>query len=170
MEKREFSDEEILTYLDGLLGEHEQKAFEEALGSSPRLQQRLKWLQSVEKLFSENSVAVPSPEFTDNVMASLDSYRHIRFSRNGLLLLLGVLVALTLVVLLMAGGNFDPGIFNEMVPKSLNIGDAQFSLPYHEFIDIKMLINGVLFLNLFLALLLLERVIFRPLFKRRIGV
>ena len=170
MEKRDFSDEDILTYLDGLHGEVERKRFEKALQASPQLQKRLQWLQSVEKLFSENYIQAPSPEFSGKVMTALDKPGYQRFPKNGLLLLLGVLVALTFVVLLMSGGNFDPGIFNQMVPKSLSIGNSHFSVPSDGLPDLKMLINGILFLNLFLALLLLERVIFRPMFRRRIGI
>ena len=169
MEERIYSDEDILAYLDGKLNPEAQIEFENAVSKSSTLEERVQWLQSVNKLMLDSSLETAPQGFSKNVMQALDEKATRRFPRNGLILLLGVLVALTFITLLLSGSNLDLSVFNQLIPQNISLGDTRVDLPTVTPVNTKLIINGVLFANLFLALLLMERVILRPYFRGRVG-
>jgi hypothetical protein len=88
--------------------------------------------------------------------------------RNGILLLTGVLVAVAIAAFLVSTGMFDNATgavdLNEI---ELSKKYIKTPLPSFEYSG-KILVNFIIFLNLGLAWLILDRVILRPYFDRRI--
>ncbi len=164
-------DDRLLRYLDGELSTVEKHAFEEELNQNEALKIRLDQLQDINSSFRNMVVEHPSKNFTQLVMNKLDQYPLSARSfsiRNGILLLSGVLVAVGIASVLVSAGVFDN------VTTTINLNQVvmpnkyfEGSLPSIHF-NGKLLVNLIIILNLGLAWVMLDRVILKPLFQRRI--
>ena len=161
-------EEELLHYLDGELGSVQKASLEAEIQGSILLKNRLQELQTVQSfLMRKATLESPSKNFTLKVMEGLDTQpvRSLFSPRKGLLLLIGVIIASGISLMLLTSGVFDSTTTSLIVdaPKNKWIQDPSFSIPFNG----KILVNGIIFLNLALALVLLDRTILRPLFQKR---
>jgi anti-sigma factor RsiW len=163
-------EEELLRYLDGELDVAQKINLETEIKSSTILKTRLEELQSVRSfLMRKSTFETPSKNFTMKVMEGLDvqPVRSLFSPRKGLLLLIGVIIASAISLMLLTNGVFDQTTTSLIVDatpiKNKWIQDTTFSIPFNG----KILVNGIIFLNLGLALILLDRTILRPLFQKR---
>jgi hypothetical protein len=127
-------------------------------------------LKLVEKVLAKNKLESPSSNFTHRVMMNLHSMpvASSLSPRNGLFLLFGTVVAVTLLTILVSTGMFDSTgttISLEQLPDSEITKDLQRTIPLNG----KWLMNGLIFLNVVLAFILLDRTILRPFFNRRLS-
>jgi anti-sigma factor RsiW len=163
-------EEELLRYLDGDLDAASKANLEAEIQRSSLLKSRLDELLAVRSFLQRKaSLETPSKNFTHKVMEGLDVQpaRSLFSPRKGLLLLIGIIIASGLALMLLTNGVFDQSTTSLLVDaaplKNKWIQDTTFSIPFNG----KILINGILFLNLGLALILLDRTILRPLFQKR---
>jgi hypothetical protein len=162
--------EKIPAYLDGSLSGKIQQDFEEMLQQNPSLKTQVEEFQAMEQMLSAEKIQHPSQNFTQRVMANL--YRTPAQNRssivNGLFLIGGVLVLAGLFTILSYAGLFDSAetqidlnhisILHKYVNKSLP------AIPFNG----KLIVNIIIFMNLLLALIVLDRAILKPFFQRRI--
>jgi len=163
-------DDQLLQYLDGTLAEKDKIELEMLLANNANFEMRLAELRSIHTALSRNArLEQPSKLFTDKVMHNLDRLPvEITTSpRNGLLLLLGILVATGAMIFLLASGVFDnlneTISLDKLVLKNNLITNPLPSIP----INGKWMVNGILLLTLGLAFVLLDRTILKPYFDRR---
>jgi anti-sigma factor RsiW len=162
-------EEELLRYLDGDLDAESKANLEAELQGSSLLKSRLNELQSVRSFLMRRAVLEsPSKNFTQKVMEGLDAQpvRSLFSPKKGLLLLTGVIIASGIALMLLTNGVFDQSTTSLLVDAPIKnkwIQDTTFTIPFNG----KILVNGILFLNLGLALILLDRTILRPLFQKR---
>jgi len=171
MKKISQAQEEMLfDYLDGTLHAADKQRLETELSQNRELKARLDELQNVELWLSKIPLEeMPSRNFTLHVMGKLDQYpsrSSTLISRNGIFLLVGILVAVGLATLLVSSGVFD-GVqttinLNQELPQKY----IQKSLPPIA-LSGKLIVNIVILLNLGLAWLVLDRAVLKPLFQRR---
>lgn len=161
---------ELLHYLDGELDAIQKKNLEAEIQSSTVLKARLEELQSVRSFLTRKAkLEAPSKNFTNKVMEGLEAQpvRSLFSPRKGLLLLIGVIIASGISLMLLTNGVFDSTSTSLIVDaspiKNKWIEDTTFSIPFNG----KILVNGIIFLNLGLAFILLDRTILRPLFQKR---
>jgi anti-sigma factor RsiW len=163
-------EEMLFDYIDGTLNAADKQRLETELSHNHELKARLDELQNVELWLSKIPVEeMPSRNFTQQVMGKLDQYparSSSLTSRNGIFLLAGILVAVGLASILVSSGVFD-GVqttinLNQELPQKY----IQKSLPPIA-LSGKLIVNIVILLNLGLAWLVLDRVILKPLFQRR---
>jgi anti-sigma factor RsiW len=165
-------EEELLRYLDGELDPAQKINLESEIQSSVILKTRLEELQYVQSfLLHKANLETPSKNFTQKVMEGLDAQpvRSLFSPRKGLLLLIGVIIASAISLMLLTNGVFDQTTTSLIVDAPIKnkwIQDPSFSIPFNG----KILVNGIIFLNLALALMLLDRTILRPLFQNRTSV
>jgi anti-sigma factor RsiW len=164
-------EEELLSYLDGELDTVQKTNLEAEIQSSTILKKRLQELQTIRTfLMRKATLESPSKNFTLNVMEGLEAQpiRSLFSPRKGLLLLIGVIIASAISLMLLTNGVFDQTTTSLIVdaPKNKWIQDTTFSIPFNG----KILVNGIIFLNLALALVLLDRTVLRPLFQKRASV
>ncbi len=166
-------EEELLRYLDGELDPLQKTKLEEDIQDSVFLKKRLEELQSVRYfLMSKATFETPSKNFTQKVMEGLDArpVASLFSPRKGLLLLMGIIIASGISLVLLTNGVFDnttTSLVVDALPlKNKWIQYPSFAIPFNG----KILVNGIIFLNLGLALILLDRTILRPLFQRRTSV
>jgi anti-sigma factor RsiW len=162
-------EEELLRYLDGELDNIQKTNLEAEIQRSSILKSRLDELQAVRSFLTRKvTLETPSKNFTQKVMEGLDAQpvRSLFSPRKGLLLLVGVIIASSIALMLVSNGVFDQSTTSLLVDAPIKnkwIPDTTFSIPFNG----KILVNGILFLNLGLALILLDRTILRPLFQKR---
>ncbi|MEQ1588131.1 MAG: hypothetical protein ABL895_19775 [Cyclobacteriaceae bacterium] len=164
-------EEELLRYLDGEL-ETSLKIKLEAELQGPDLKERLEELRTIRSfLVRKATFETPSKTFTQKVMTGLDAQpvKSLFSPRKGLLLLMGVIIASVLALMLLSNGVFDQtsSLLVDTTPiKNKWIEETTFTIPFNG----KILVNGIIFLNLALALVLLDRTVLRPLFQKRASV
>ena len=163
-------EEMLFDYIDGTLNAADKQRLETELSHNRELKARLDELQNVELWLSKIPLEeMPSRNFTQQVMGKLDQYpsrSSTLISRNGIFLLVGILVAVGLATILVASGVFD-GVqttinLNQELPQKY----IQKSLPPIA-LSGKLIVNIVILLNLGLAWLVLDRAVLKPLFQRR---
>lgn len=158
----------LLAYLDGMLSPPAMRALEQELAHNPALHTRLEELRKVHEALQLAGMEEPSGNFTQSVMGKLDhSPAREGFPiRRGIVLLLGFLVATGIASYMLSGGVFD----NATTPLDLGIVDlprVENPLPTI-LLDGKLMVNIIILLNLAIAWGVLDRMILRPYFKRRL--
>lgn len=159
----------LLNYLDCSLSTEEKTDIEKLLQENDALRARLEELRMIHFALRQTKLDQPSKNFTQLVMGKLDGYSE-RSSfpiRNGIWLLMGVLVSVVIVSLLVSSGVFDQTQtvvdLNKIdIPKQF-VQQPLPSIPFNG----KLLINIIIVLNLGLAWLVLDRAILKPYFQRR---
>lgn len=160
-------DDLLLRYLDGELSPTEAAQVEAEL-QQEQLSKRLGELQSVNSyLKKKGKLEMPSKNFTQKVMDGLatQAVRKTTSYKRGLFLLIGTVVASGIALALISIGTFDgsvPVVIDSPVNNKI-LTIPTFSIPFNG----KVMVNAIIFLNLILAFVLLDRTILRPLFQRR---
>lgn len=165
--KLPITDEYLLRYLNGELDAPKIVTLKSQLADSDELNQRLEELRVIQTYLKQTSkLETPATNFTAAVMAGLERVKTEHISaRRGLILLIGSIVASGIALGLISLGVFDSStsllIESPVNNKLLNV--PEISIPFNT----KILINGILFLNLGLLFMLLDRTILKPLFQNR---
>ncbi len=159
----------LFDYLDGQQSNEERKLFEEALANSPLLRQAVDDQRLAEDMLKTMSLSEPSPAFSQGVMHKIN---HVPqgFSlsiKNGLFLLVGMIVVSLVATVLVQSGMFDStGTLN--TPKELGVLSKYIKAPLPSIpVNGKLIVNGIILLNLALGFVILDRAILRPYFERR---
>jgi|SRR5688572_27430315 hypothetical protein len=162
-------DELLLDYLDGNLTKADRDKIEKGLKENYAWQARYEELRRVNSVLAQTKIEQPSKNFTVSVMSRLNQYQAPRgFSLwNSILLLAGVLVAIGITTVLLAGGVYDNSTtsidLNQIeIPKEF----VNTRLPSFEFSG-KIIVNIIIILNLGIAWIVLDRAILKPFFQRR---
>lgn len=161
-------EENLIAYLDGNLSPSERARLEQELVSSPVLQQRLAALQSVTQVLKSATLEQPSKNFTQRVMSGLDQYplRSGLSLKNGIFLLIGVMIAVGIGAFLLSAGVFDSAGAIDLNDMGIQNKYIQESLPTIP-VNGKLIMNIIIMLNIALAFLVLDRAILKPWFERR---
>jgi hypothetical protein len=162
-------DDILLDYLDGNLDRAELEKVEHSIRNNPDWQSRLEELRLVNSFLRETKIEQPSKNLTDAVMTHLHQYPAQKgFSiKNGILLLVVVLMAIGIATVLVSTGAFDN------TSTSIDLNQMEVSkkfiktpLPSFSF-NGKLIVNIIIILNLALAWIVLDRTILKPFFQRR---
>jgi len=165
--KLPITDEYLLRYLNSELDANEVATLKAQLAETPALTQRLDELRTIQTYLKQTSVLEkPSSNFTTVVMQGLDRVQTQSISaKRGLILLIGSMVASGIVLGLLTLGAFDTSTSLLIEPPVQNrlLELPKINIPFNT----KVLINGIIFLNLGLLFVLLDRTILKPLFQNR---
>ena len=129
-----------------------------------------KELEFIDSVLEKGKLESPSSNFTHRVMANLHSMpvASSLSPRNGLLLLCGTLVAVTILTILVSTGVFDSVnetiTLNNVTPLEMT-RNLTTTISFHG----KWMMNGLILLNIVLAFVLFDRTVLRPIFNRRIS-
>ena len=162
-------DDLLVQYLEGKLTGEKLDKMKTGLATSEELQSRLEVLKLIQSTLQNEPLVKPSSNFTQRVMDNLHRApaTGVVTPKNGLLLLCGILVAIGIGAVMV-----DAGFFNSIngmltinqfeLPSGLKTPSIP-SIP----LSGKIIINGIIALNLGLAFLILDRTILRPYFRNR---
>jgi len=162
------ADDLILQYLDGNLTMQDKSSFENSLKSDNNLRERFFQLKLVHDSLLANQLNHPGSNFTASVMSNLQPSIRLGMSpKNGLMLLLGVGIALTLGVIFLSSGGFDQltGVItlNQIQLPEKFTQQTLPSIPFNANFIMKILIG----LNLAIAFVLFDRTVLQPFFRNR---
>ncbi|MBL7864738.1 MAG: hypothetical protein JNK10_07690 [Cyclobacteriaceae bacterium] len=166
-----FQEDSLQDFLDGKLEGPALQQLKHELASSPALQHRLEELRRLHQSLSKQSLQSPSSGFVAQVMKNLGQVSRSAYPspRNGIMLLLGVMVATGMLVIMISAGVFDQigGLISleQLSPVKKYIQPSLPSLP----INGKLIIQLLVGINLILAFIVLDRTVLRPFFQRRAG-
>lgn len=169
--KKDFndSDQKIFDYLDGLMSAEEKKLFEQEMHQLPELQKAMDAHRLLESSMKTIHLEEPSASFTNNVMSSIkESPQGYTLSiRNGILLLVGVIVVSFLAVMLLQSGVFD-GTTDLSVNNQTGLIGKYIKQPLPSVsISGKWIVNIIVLINIVLGFIILDRAVLRPYFERR---
>jgi len=162
-------DDKLLDYLDGTLAESERQNLEQQIQRNAAIKTRLESLRSTHELLKQFNIEQPSRNFTHALMQRIDQApaRSTFSIRNGVFLLIGVLVTVGLAAMLVSIGVFDNPSTIEL--NNLDIPEKYLQHPLPSIpVSGKTIVNIIIMLNLGLAWIVLDRAILKPLFQRRI--
>ena len=160
----------LFDYVDGTLTGKEKKDFEVLLEDNPDLKAMYDQLAFSEGLARQHRLESPSRDFTSRVMENLHmrpETGHVSI-RDSLFLLGGIMAVAGMCTILLTGGFFDSSIasFNlnefSVVKKYFNGSLPSVGL------NVRVLLNIIVFLNLVMALIVLDRSVLKPLFQKRL--
>ncbi len=162
--------DQLSRYMDGEMNPAQREKFEIVIQHNESLKTRLAELQAVHHALKNSTLDQPSKNFTLMVMRNLNQYplQATGISiRNGILLLIGVLLAAGIASVLVAMGVFDASV-TTLDPGKLSLPEKFMdrtvpSIPFNG----KLIVNIIILLNLGLAWLVLDKTILKPYFQRR---
>jgi hypothetical protein len=165
--KLPITDEYLLRYLNSELDANEVAALKVQLSKGTELSQRLEELRVIQTYLKQTSkLETPRTNFTEVVIAGLDRVKTQSISaKRGLILLVGSIVASGIALGLISLGVFDSStsLLIESPVQNRLLELPKINIPFNT----KVLINGIIFLNLGLLFVLLDRTILKPLFQNR---
>lgn len=163
-------DDKLFDYLDGKLSEQEKLFFEQTLAYSESLRKQVDEQRMLTSFLKELPEQEPSDAFTNNIMQKINtpSSAHSFSIKNGFLLLMGVLTVSIVASLLIQSGVFDvTGLVN--LPNEVGFLYRYIKLPAFDIqINGKMIVKGIIIVNLAIGFVILDRAILRPYFERRL--
>ena len=163
------TDDQLLNFIDGSGSETDRSHVSKLIGSNPEVKKRVEELQAVHFfLQKQNKIEQPSKSFTEKVMAGLHRRPSLSMlsPKNGLLLLVGLMVASGLAITLVSSGAFDQWhtFFNlGQIPIKNNVVKLPTSIPF----DVKLIVKILVMINVVIGFVLLDRTILRPIFQKR---
>ncbi len=166
---KNLTDDQLLDFIDGKGNEAERDSIKKLISSNVEVKKRVDELQAIHNFLQrQNKIEQPSKNFTEKVMSGLHARPSFSFlsPRNGLLLLIGLMVASGLAIMLVSAGSFDQWhtIFKiGQVPIKNNLLKLPAAIPF----DLKLIVKIFVMINIVIAFVLLDRTILRPIFQKR---
>ena len=157
-------------YVDGTLTSDERKSVDIALQTSEAMREHLSLLMLIGQTLKDTRPEPLAKSFTDQVMINLQQYPSTATSsslRNGIMLLIGVLMAVGVALVLVGNGVFDTTI-TAFDPSEFEVTKRFIKNPLPAVsLSGKLLVNSIIILNIALAWIVLDRTILKPLFQKR---
>ncbi|HYG03756.1 MAG TPA: hypothetical protein VD927_15010 [Chryseosolibacter sp.] len=168
MEAEEKYMDELLRYLDGLMTAKEAEAFEHLIREDNNLQRKYNDLKEMEMYLRSTKLPEPSAAFTSNVMQKIEAGPLLwRRLTKGLILIFGVTIVAALGAYLIATGTLDNSQTTITIDRVQHLEKfLPNATPAFNF-DGKLMMNVVIFLNLAVALIVLDRTVLKPYFQSR---
>ena len=158
MQTQDITDEKLLDYIDKTLTQEEMQQISQLLENNSELAARWKNLSRVNAALEHKPLRRTSFDFTANVMQSIEEARP-GYKKGGIIILIITLLTIVAGSVYMVEGMINLEVINQL-PDYLNIKDYA-----PDAVSLKTLNLGLLFLLSILSLLLLDKVVLRPLLK-----
>jgi hypothetical protein len=166
------TDDRLLNFLDGNASGAEKEKVRSILDANANMKKRMNDLEAIHTYFQNQArLEYPPKRFTERVMGGLHSKPYFAFisPRNGVMLLIGLIVASGLATMMVSSGSFDQWhtffSFGQF-PLKTNWVRLPTSVPF----DLKLIVKLFVVLNVAIGFVLLDRTILRPIFQKRAGL
>ena len=154
---KDINDEQLLDFIDGTLSQSENDEIKNQIKTSNALNKRYTELLEVHQLLANKPLRKTSDQFIAHLIHDLDHQRS-RFRKSGFILLLAGLSIVIISSIFLTDFVIDLNI------KPLKLQEIKLNMP--EGVDLKQLNMILLSVLSFISLLLFEKTILKPLFKR----
>ncbi len=154
---KNISDEKLLEFIDGNLTSSENQEINRLIKEDQELNSRYSELLEVHQMLKEKPLMTPSTGFVDGVITSLN-YKRSRFRKSGLILFIAALIVV------ISGSIYIPDLVLNLNLEPVSLRDFKVEIPSG--IDLKQINIILLSVLSFISLLLFEKTVLKPLFKR----
>ncbi len=166
------NEKEIFDYLDGNCSPETRREIKEKLASNPEFNAQFLALESVHKSMSELPLDKSPPDLPAKVMTSIKTlpspsyhFGDDLFTGKGFFLVTGILTAMIALLSLLSSGYVSLEQLETTAESYKIIGDLTF---LKTFFSKKMLTTSMLAVYGILSLALLDRMVLKPLFRKKI--
>lgn len=160
--------EQLLRYLDGLMTTSEAAVFEREIRDDHELKNKLQEMREMELLLKSTRLPEPSDQFTTVVMRKIEAGPIVwRRIMNSLVLLFGVTIVAAVTAYLLANGTLDNSQTTIAIDRMQQLDKILPKVSPEVNLDGKLMMNVVIFLNLAVALIVLDRTVLKPFFQSR---
>ncbi len=164
------TDNILLDLIDGKIIGEEASHLKSQIGNNPELSERFNQLKEVDNVLGDQPIKSPSFRFNELVIAGLskkfESKSLERFWGKSLFIAIG-LIAVGLISAIVLLSNYSLTDVLPTTTQEITIQQKTITFNPGEFINQDLFFKGLIYLNGFLGLFLLERAVFRPFFKHR---
>ena len=164
-----FTEDIMLSYLDGELTEVEVKQFTNELGQNKEFFDRFIKFEAMHKSLLNDPMSSPSTGFVDRVMASVAmvKVKEMKFFNRSRLFVVSVIILIVATSLYYFAIQFYPTI-GGVIADQVTLRDFTLNLqPAQELLSSTVIFKVVLYVNGLICLLLLDQAILKPYFTRR---
>jgi len=165
-------DEKLFAYIDGHLNKESTEELEIEMDADPGLKARYEQLKNLHRKLKDTGLEKPSFEFSDKVMKNLNNPKYIPatienlFDKQRIFTLLMIIMGISIGIYILSTGLPNISFLEQVNLNSLNISDRTIDFsPLKNFVGSDFFFKAFLFFDLILAILILDRLVFRPLFK-----
>ena len=165
------TDKELLEYIDGNLTSIEANRVKMIIEQDADVRNRFETLSTVDSLLADQPEIKPATSFADNVMANLNKKLFVDYNtfwKKNLIVVIGIIfIGFIAAVVLLSSSTID--LFPTLQPQQFTLSERTINIDPGKinFFNQDLFIKGMIYLNAFLAIFLLERAVFRPLFKQK---
>jgi hypothetical protein len=169
------TDNELLDLIDGNLTSDKEKELRSVIENDPDLKARFELLTSVDMALIEQKELNPSISFTEMVMANLNkklapaSIYHNGFWRKNLFVVGTIIVIVFFAGIMLLSIPSLSNVLPVVQPQDITIFERTINIDPGKitFFNQELFIKGLVYLNAFLLLFLLDRAVLRPYFKNK---
>jgi glucan phosphoethanolaminetransferase (alkaline phosphatase superfamily) len=164
-----FTEDIMLSYLDGELTDEEVLQFKNELKKNKVFADRFSKFETIHNSLLDNPLASPTDYFVDRVMESIAVFRakEMKFFNRSRLFVLGVIIMIVATSLYYFAVQFYPS-FGGAISDQITLKSFTLNLqPAQEFLSSTLIYKIVLYVNGLICLLLLDRAVLKPYFMRR---
>lgn len=166
--KRENIEENIQDLIDGRLSNQEAEAVRMKIAEDEYLRLFYNTLKEVDLSLQNSALSHPSEEFTDNVMQALYQPKpRSVIDFKSVLILLALIVCATVGLVYSSHVNLSLPQISPVSTEITLLEKVQINLPKIVLPPSEILLNGLYFGLLFMALLYFDRIILRQIFSNR---
>lgn len=163
------TDEQLVEYIDSQLPDQKMELIRKQLEVDAELKERFQRLRAVDSHLRHLKLENPGHAFTSNVLANLDkSFAPATtplWRRNLFVAIAVVAVCFGTAIILLANYSLTD-VITTPIPE-ISVREQTIDLNKVNFINQDIFFKGLIYLNGFLGLLLLERAVLRPFFRTR---
>ena len=164
------TDDILLDLIDGKITGEEATVLKNQISNDSELNQRYNHLMEVDSVLSNQPLSSPSMGFNAQVIAGLskrfESKSFERFWGKSLFIAIS-LVAIGLISAIVLLSNYSLVDVLPTTTQEITIQEKTITFDPGSFINQDLFFKGLIYLNGFLGLFLLERAVFRPFFRQR---
>lgn len=165
-----FTEEHIFDYLDQTLTPEQKREFEQEMNRDPEFKATVEQFRVAHLCFLNNNLETSSSQLPDRVLSEISTLSKNEyygpsglFSNTGFLLISGILTALVALLSMIQGGHIDlqslaPGLAEMNIFKNWTL-DALIAK--------RLINNSMMVIYGVLALVLLDRFVLNPFFRRK---
>ena len=166
------TDKELLEFIDGNLSVEEADKIRNVIDHDDSVRNRYEILSSLDTMLSEQPQSSPSAAFAMNVMSNLNKRLAVDYStfwKKNLAITISIVIIGFVAAIVLLSSTSLAELFPTLQAQEITISERTILLDPGKinFFNQDLFIKGMIYLNAFLAIFLIEKAVFRPLFKHR---
>ena len=167
------TDNEIQELIDGSLTEERAGLLRKQINGDEVLLQRYTVFKNIDSVLSDQALPETKPGFTESVMRNLpaaplpETIKPELFWKRNLIMVLGIIAVCSVAALVLLSQFSLAEVIPSIEPQQIILKEKTFTIDPNIGFRQELFFKGLIYLNAFLCIFLLEKAVLRPFFKRR---